>query len=144
LPHTFHQLIAHVVFSTKDRRKLIPKPKQTRTWAYMARICETEGFLALEIGGMEDHCHALIQVPANMTLADAVKKLKAKSSRWLGATFEWQRGYGAFSVSKSNVNRVIKYIREQETHHKKMTFEEEFIAFLKKHGIEYDLRYVFD
>jgi REP element-mobilizing transposase RayT len=136
--------IVHVVFSTKDRRKLIPTETQARTWAYMARICETEHFLPLEIGGMDDHCHALIQIPAKMTLADAVQDLKAKSSLWLGRNFHWQRGYGAFSVSQSNVKAVIQYIRNQERHHKKMTFEEEFIALLEKHGIPYDPKYVFD
>ncbi|HYX54383.1 MAG TPA: IS200/IS605 family transposase [Candidatus Limnocylindrales bacterium] len=144
MSHTYHQLMAHVVFSTKGRRKLIPKENQSRTWTYMARICESENFHALEIGGMDDHCHALIRIPANMTLADAVKNLKAKSSKWLGTNFEWQRGYAAFSVSQSNVNAVVKYIRNQESHHKKMTFEEEFIAFLEKHGIPYDPKYVFD
>jgi REP element-mobilizing transposase RayT len=95
---------------------------------------------------MEDHAHLLIQLPATLTLAKAVQLLKGSSSKWVGEhgrEFSWQEGYGAFGVSKSNMNAVVKYIANQEKHHRKITFEEEFIALLEKHGIEYDPRYVF-
>ena len=96
---------------------------------------------------MEDHAHLLIQLPASLALAKAVQLLKGSSSRWInesGVEFAWQEGYGAFSVSASNVDTVKRYIANQETHHRKITFEQEFIAFLKKYKIDYDPKYVFD
>lgn len=93
---------------------------------------------------MEDHAHLLIRIPPTIALSDAVLEIKARSSRWMGKTFEWQRGYGAFSVSHSNIQSVVRYIRNQETHHRKMSFAEEFTALLQKHGIDFDPRYVFD
>lgn len=133
----------HIVFSTKDRLKLIPTETQARTWAYLAGICHQETVFVHEIGGMEDHVHLLIQLPATITLADAVQAIKASSSKWMGKRFAWQRGYGAFSVSKSNVNSVARYIRNQESQHGKMSYEQEFIALLEKHGIQYDPEDVF-
>ena len=146
MPHTYSQNYLHVVFSTKERRKLITKEFQPKLWSYMAGIGRNNDFLVLANGGMEDHAHLLIQLPATLTLAKAVQLLKGSSSKWAnehGREFSWQEGYGAFGVSKSNINAVIKYITNQEKHHRKITFEEEFIAFLEKHGIEYDPRYVF-
>jgi putative transposase len=146
MPHTYSQNYLHVVFSTKERRKLIRKEFQPKLWSYMAGIGRNNGFLVLANGGMEDHAHLLIQLPATLTLAKAVQLLKGSSSKWVGKhgrEFSWQEGYGAFGVSKSNMNAVVKYIANQEKHHRKITFEEEFIALLEKHGIEYDPRYVF-
>jgi REP element-mobilizing transposase RayT len=97
-------------------------------------------------GGMEDHAHLLIQLPATLAAAKAVQLLKGSSSKWVGKhgrEFSWQEGYDAFSVSKSKINAVVKYIANQETHHRRITFEDEFIALLEKHGIEYDPKYVF-
>jgi putative transposase len=99
LAHTLVQNLVHVVFSTKDRRKLISKEKQARTWAYLAGICKQEKIFVHEIGGMEDHVHMLIQLPPTITLSDALLKIKGSSSKWLGQKFAWQRGYGGFSVS---------------------------------------------
>lgn len=146
MPHTYSQNYLHVVFSTKGRRKLITKEFQPKLWSYMAGIGRNNGFLVLANGGMEDHTHLLIQLPATLALAKAVQLLKGGSSKWVGEhgrEFSWQEGYGAFSVSKSNMNTVVKYIANQETHHRKITFEDEFITLLEKHGIEYDPRYVF-
>jgi REP element-mobilizing transposase RayT len=95
---------------------------------------------------MEDHIHMLLQFPPTLMVADAIREIKANSSRWMSreiGSFAWQQGYGGFGVSKSNIAAVVRYIRNQEQHHRRMTFEEEFIALLKKHGIEYDPRYVF-
>jgi REP-associated tyrosine transposase len=138
LAHALVQNFIHIVFSTKDRLKLIPKEKQPRTWAYLAGICHKEKIFVHEIGGMEDHVHMLIQLPPTITLADAVLKIKASSSKWVGRRFAWQRGYGGFSVSKSTLNAVVRYIRNQEAHHRKMNYEQEFIALLEKHGVSYD------
>jgi len=146
MPHTYSQNYLHVVFSTKERRRLITKEFQPKLWSYMAGISRNNGFIVLANGGMEDHAHLLIQLPATLALAKAVQLLKGSSSKWVnehGREFSWQEGYGAFSVSKSNINAVVKYIANQETHHRKITFEDEFIALLEKHGIEYDPRYVF-
>jgi len=95
---------------------------------------------------LDDHIHLLIQIPPAIALAKAVMGIKANSSRWAreeSHDLEWQRGYGAFSVSASLVPAVLKYVRTQDAHHKKMSFEEEFLGLLKKHGIEYDLKFVF-
>ena len=92
---------------------------------------------------MEDHLHMLIEIPLILAFSDAMQEIKTSSSRWMGRNFAWQRGFGVFGLSASNVDAVVRYIRTQEAHHRKMTFEEEFIALLKRHGVEYDPRYVF-
>jgi REP element-mobilizing transposase RayT len=142
MAHTYVQNLIHVVFSTKERRKLISKEAQPRLWAYLAGVCKRERIFVHEIGGMEDHAHMLFQLPSTWSLSDAVLEIKTSSSRWMGSSFAWQRGFGAFSVSSSNVDAVIRYIRTQEAHYRKMSFDEEFIALLKKHGMEFDPRYV--
>jgi putative transposase len=112
----------------------------------MAGIARNHGFLVLSNSGIEDHVHLLIQLQETLALAKAVSLLKSNSSRWMnehGTSFDWQEGYGAFSVSASNLRRVDRYIQNQAAHHKKITFEHEFIALLKKHGIEFDPTHVF-
>ena len=143
MAHALVQNFMHVVFSTKDRLKLIPKDKQARTWAYLAGICKQEKIFVHEIGGTEDHVHMLIHLPPTIALADAVKEIKASSSKWMGPRFAWQRGYGGFSVSKSSVDAVARYIRNQAAHHRKMNYEQEFIALLEKHGVAYDPKDIF-
>ena len=133
----------HVVFSTKERRKLIPLDFRPKLWAFMAGVCKSEKVLAHEIGGMDDHAHLLIQLPPTLSLSDAIQEIKTSSSRWMGSAFAWQRGFAAYSVSASNKNAVTRYIQTQDFHHRKMTFEDEFITLLKKHGVEYDPKYVF-
>jgi len=135
----------HVVFSTKDRRKTIAADFQPKLWAYSAGICKKLGIFVHAIGGMEDHAHFLIQVPPVMALAKAVGTIKANSSRWAdeeGHKLAWQQGYAAFSVSASVVPVVVRYIQNQEAHHRKMSFEEEFLALLRKHGVEFDPKFV--
>ncbi len=98
------------------------------------------------IGGVEDHIHLLLQFPATIAVAEAVKTIKSNSSGWMSdeiGEFAWQQGYGAFSVSKSNIAAVVRYIQNQEKHHRRMTFEDEFLTMLDRHGIEYDPKYVF-
>ena len=146
MSHTYVQNHIHVVFSTKERRKLIQKQMQAKLWAYMAGIGRNHDFLVIANGGVEDHTHLLIQLPPTLALAKAVSLLKANSSGWMsehGIRFAWQEGYGAFSVSASNIDKVVRYIRDQEKHHRRRTFEQEFVAMLKKHGIEFDPKYVF-
>jgi putative transposase len=112
----------------------------------MAGIGRNHGFLVVANGGMEDHAHLLIQLPPILALSKAIGLVKANSSRWMnehGIRFSWQEGYDAFSVSASKLTAVVRYIEDQERHHRKMTFENEFIGFVQKHGIEFDPRYVF-
>jgi REP element-mobilizing transposase RayT len=147
MSHTYSQNYLHVVFSTKERKKLIAPPMQPKLWAYMAGIARNHDFLVLANGGIEDHVHLLIQLPPVLSLAKAVSLLKANSSSWMsehGMNFAWQEGYGAFSVSASKLADVERYIANQEKHHRRRTFEDEFIALLKKHDIPFDPRYVFD
>ena len=92
---------------------------------------------------MDDHLHMLIQLPPTIALADAVQEIKGSSSKWMGKRFAWQRGYGAFSVCKSTLDQVARYIRNQEAHHRRRNYEQEFIALLEKHGVEYDLADIF-
>jgi putative transposase len=146
MSHTYAQNVIHVVFSTKDRRKLMSEEFRPRMWAYTTGVCKKFGILVLAVGGMENHIHFLLQIPPTVALAKAVLAIKSNSSRWAGEEglkFAWQQGYGAFSVSSSIVPLVIRYIQSQEAHHKKMSFDAEFLALLKKHGIEFDPKFVF-
>ena len=115
-------------------------------WAYAAGICHKLGIVVHAVGGVEDHIHFLIQVPPSLAVAKAVLAIKSNSSRWAneeGHKFAWQQGYGTFSVSSSVVPAVVRYIQNQEAHHRKMSFDTEFVALLKKHGVEYDPKFVF-
>ena len=147
MAHTFVKNHVHIIFSTAGRRKLISKEMQPRLWAYIAGICRSHGILVGEIGGTDDHVHALVELPGSRAPAKAVLLIKSNSSKWMNGQkikFRWQGGYGAFSVSASNVPAVVKYIRNQENHHQKRNFDQEYIAFLRKHKIPFDPRYILD
>jgi len=146
MSHTYAQNVIHVVFSTKDRHKIISREFQATMWSYIAGVCKNHGIFVLAVGGSDDHIHLLIQVPPPLSLAKAVLAIKSNSSRWAndqGNKFAWQEGYAAFSVNSSNVPAVIRYIRNQESHHRRMDFDAELLALLKKHGIEFDPAFVF-
>ena len=143
MSHSYLHNPVHVVFSTKERCPLIPKETQTHLWAYLAGVCKKQKIFVHEIGGVEDHLHMLIQIPLTLAYSDAMQEIKTSSSRWMGRSFAWQRGFGIFGVSASNLDAVVRYVQRQQEHHRKMTFEQEYIALLKKHGITYDPRYVF-
>jgi REP element-mobilizing transposase RayT len=117
---------------------------QPELWAYMAGICKNVGIWVHAIGGIEDHVHVLIELPIAIPLPKAVNLLKSNSSRFMTQreTFAWQEGYASFTVSASNLGAVMKYVRNQEAHHRKMTYEDEIFALLKKHGVEFDPKYV--
>ena len=145
MSHTYAQNTLHVVFSTKERRRTISPELQSLLHAYVAGICKKCGMIVHAVNGMEDHIHLLIQLPPTLSLSDGVLAIKSNSSRWAhdrGQEFAWQEGYAAFSVSASNMPAVIRYIRNQKAHHKKMTFDAEFLALLKKHRIEFDPKFV--
>ena len=138
MSHTYAQNHLHIVFSTKERRRLIDKQMQSKLWSYMAGIGRNHGFLVIANGGIEDHVHLLIQLPPILSLSKAVALVKANSSTWMsehGIRFSWQEGYGAFSVSASSLAAVVRYIEDQERHHRKMTFEDEYIACSRSTGL---------
>ena len=146
MAHTYSANFAHCVFSTKNRENLIPAESLDQLWAYIVGIANNLKIKTLAVGGTENHVHALIGLPTTMAVAEAVQKLKANSSRWLGERgikFQWQDGYGVFSVSPSLLPAVQAYIRNQKEHHRKRSFEGEFRALLDKSGVAYDAERLF-
>jgi putative transposase len=145
LSHSFAQNNLHIVFSTKQRGDLIAKETQPKLWPYIAAIGRNHSMQVLAVGGITNHVHILLRLPPNLALARAITLLKSNSSKWMnehGKRFAWQEGYGAFSVSASNLPRVMLYVQNQEAHHRKISFEEEYMALLGKHGFEFDPKYV--
>lgn len=140
----------HIVFSTKHRQPLIDESWRSQLHQYLGGTVRGMECVALEVGGVADHVHLLVSLHPKHSLADFLRGLKSNTSKWINESafvrsrFEWQRGYGAFSVSQSQMEKVRQYIQNQEAHHHRMTFEEEFVMFLKAHGIAYDERYIFD
>jgi REP element-mobilizing transposase RayT len=138
----------HCVFSTKERRRLITPALRERLWPFLGGIARQNKMTALEIGGVEDHVHILLSLPSTMPVSKALQLIKGGSSKWIHETFPehrlfaWQEKYGAFSASVSQLDSIIRYIKNQEEHHRKVTFQEEFLAFLKRHRIEFDERYL--
>jgi putative transposase len=149
MSHSYVSNLMHCIFSTKNRYPFIDSELESRLWPYLGGIAKQNRMKALAIGGTTDHLHALLSLPGMMSFAKAVQLIKGGSSKWINDTFsgtkkfEWQEGYGAFSVSVSQVPKTIAYINNQKEHHRKKTFQEEFLELLTKHGIEYDQRYVF-
>ncbi len=121
-----------------------------RLWPFIGGIARQNKMKAIEIGGVEDHVHILLSIPSTVSIAKAMQLIKGGSSKWVHETFPehrlfgWQEEYGAFSVSVSQLDKITEYIRNQQEHHRKMTFQEEFLAFLKKHRIDYDERFLWD
>jgi len=146
MAHTFPNVLVHCVFSTKNRQNTIPDELREKLSMYFVGIGKGHDIPVLCAGGTANHAHILIALPASMPLAKALQVLKANSSRWLGEhgfDFAWQQGYGAFSVSPSNVEAVRWYIKHQPEHHAKYSFEDEFVRLLRKCDIAYDPQIVF-
>ncbi len=147
--HSYSSSLFHIVFSTKDRRKCMDAILRERLFPYIGGIARENGMQLMAIGGVEDHVHCLVVIPANLALSKAVQLLKGVSSKWIHETFPeqrsfaWQEGYGAFSIAVSGIEDTTAYIRRQEEHHRTRTFEEEFVAFLERHKLTFDRRYVF-
>jgi REP element-mobilizing transposase RayT len=147
--NTYTQIYLHIVFSTKNRLDWIRPDLEARVWEYIGGIARNHKMHPHQIGGIDNHVHALVGTHPTVSPSDAAKYLKGASSGWIHDEFSdlkrfaWQDGYGAFSVSKSAIPDVKRYIQNQREHHKEQTFEEEFLQLLKLHGIEYDERYVF-
>ncbi len=140
----------HGVFSTKERRPLIPPALQQRLWPFLGGIARQNDMKAIEVGGMPDHVHVLLSLPSTLSIAKALQLLKGGSSKWVHDAFPehrlfgWQLKYGAFSTSVSQLDKTVEYIRSQPEHHRRMTFQEEFLALLKKHRVAYDERYLWE
>ncbi len=149
MSHSYVSNLMHCTFSTKDRYPIIDPKLESDLWTYIGGIARRHRMKALAIGGTFDHLHALLSLPSNMSFAKAVQLIKGGSSKWVHDRFpkynkfEWQEGYGTFSVSASQVKRTIAYVENQKEHHRKRTFQEEFIKLLDKHRVDYDLLYVF-
>jgi putative transposase len=148
MAHSYTNILIHYIFSTKIREKIITDKLQERLYPYMGGIARENNMKAFAIGGVEDHVHLLISLPPTLPIAKAIQLIKGGSSKWVHDTFptlkkfKWQEGYGAFSVSVSQRENTIAYILGQREHHRKKTFQEEYIAFLRKHDVEYDERYI--
>ena len=142
--------LLHLVYSTKHREPLIPKAHRDALFAYQAGIFAQWESPALIIGGVEDHVHALFALSKNHPLKKIVEEVKKGSSKWMKndwprlPQFSWQARYAAFSVNQSNVDAVRRYIEGQEEHHRKVSFQDELRTLFKRHGIEFDERYVWD
>jgi putative transposase len=140
----------HVAFSTKQRKRWISPEIEERVWSYLAGIVKQHAMHPLAIGSVDDHVHLLIGIPPTLAVSDSVRQIKAGSSKWIRETFPaiaeftWQDGYGAFTIGQSQIDATVNYIRNQREHHRVKTFEEEYVAFLKAHDIQFDPRYVFD
>ena len=148
LSHTSGNILLHFIFSTLGRRALIKAKFRSDLFAYLGGIVREMNGVALIVNGTADHVHMLLRIRPVHSSAEIVRVVKANSSKWArgkwSREFAWQTGYGVFSVSESNVAAVTKYIAGQEEHHKKHSFREEYVAFLKKNHVEYDERYIWD
>ena len=148
MANTYTALHYHIIFSTKNRQPWIIPDIEHRVWAFIGGIARTYKMAALQVGGIEDHIHALVTAPPTIAAFQIAQFLKGESSKWIHEEFAalrhfgWQDGYGAFTVSKSNISEVISYIQNQREHHRKKTFQEEYLDFLRKNGIEYNERYL--
>jgi REP-associated tyrosine transposase len=150
MAHTYTCVLIHAVFSTRQRQPYLTPEIRAELYPYLAGSIQRMKGQPLIVNGPADHVHVLFFLPAAMALSDVMEKLKANSSKWIHQrwprqrVFGWQTGYAAFSVSRSNASSVRNYIVRQEEHHHRMTYQEEVLALLNRHGIEYDPRFVFD
>ena len=150
MPQSLTCILVHIVFSTKHRQPFIKPEIETELFKYMSSIYREYKSPALAMNGTENHVHTLISLSKTMTISKLIEEVKRSSSKWIRTkgdayrNFYWQNGYGAFSISQSHVDALKKYIANQKEHHKKHTFQDEFRALLKRYGVEYDERYVWD
>ena len=149
MANTYHQIYVQAVFAVKYRAAVIQKPWQTQLFAVIGNLIKETGCKTIIVNGVEDHAHCFFGLKPAISISDVMKNAKAKSSKWLNESgllqhhFEWQDGFGAFSYSHNHIDSVFKYIQNQEEHHKKQSFREEYIELLKTHEIEFDERYIF-
>ena len=150
MSNTFSQLYIQIIFTVQGRQNLIPSQKREELHKYITGIIKKRNQKLLAIFAMPDHIHLLVGLKPDIRISDLVRDIKSGTSKyisennWVKGKFSWQSGYGAFSYSKSQIDKVIQYISNQEQHHKKRTFKEEYLGFLKKFGIDYDEQYLFE
>lgn len=150
MANTYSQIYIHVVFSVKYRQPLISKTWKDDLFKYITGIITHKNQLLIAINGVEDHVHILISIKPDCILSDLVRDIKANSSRWindkklLNQVFRWQNGFGAFSIGRSDVDYLIKYITHQESHHSKKSFEQEYLNLLEENEIDFNMEYVID
>ena len=146
MSHTHTSLVYHIVFSTQGHLPLLKPEIRKELFAYMGALIKEKKGKPIIINGALDHGHLLISLPPDVSVSDSMRFVKANSSRWMkqrfGKPFAWQKGFGAFSVSRSNVDAVARYIRDQEKHHRKFDFKTEFVSLLEKNAADYDERYL--
>ncbi|MDZ4659513.1 MAG: IS200/IS605 family transposase [Bythopirellula sp.] len=149
MPQSFGSLHCHIVFSTKHRQPLITPEIQQRLYEYIGGILRNHSSSLIAAGGMPDHIHLLASMGRTVAVADLVRVVKSNSSGWVHGElalpdFHWQDGYGAFSVSYSNIETIKTYLANQAEHHRRRTFQEEFLELLKRHELQWDERYIWD
>ena len=150
MANTYTQIYIQIVFAVKGRQNLISKENREELHKFITGIITNRGQKLFAVFAMPDHVHVLVSIGPTVAISDLVRDIKAGSSKfindkkWMTEKFNWQEGYGAFSYSKSNVDLVVKYILNQEEHHKNKSFKNEYIDFLEKYEIEYDSKYLFE
>jgi putative transposase len=150
MSNTYSQLYIQAVFAVKYRNAVIEKEWKSQLMAVIGNLINETGCKTIIVNGVEDHVHCFFILKPSISISDLMQSVKAKSSKWVNESklmlnrFEWQRGFGAFSYSKSHTNNVYNYILNQEEHHKKQSFREEYIEFLNKFEVDYDERYIFE
>ena len=149
MPHSYVNLLYHIVFSTRDRKPHLTIDRRPRLFEYIGGVIRKRGGISLAINGVEDHVHVFAKLRPDKALSDVIRDLKAGSSGWMHEIFpdlpdfKWQNGYAAFTVSASLSDKVTRYVLDQETHHAKFSFREEFVALLRANEIEFDEKYLF-
>ncbi|HBE68096.1 MAG TPA: IS200/IS605 family transposase [Planctomycetaceae bacterium] len=146
---SFTRLTYHIVFATKYRKRIIDSEIRQKLYQYIGGTLRANKGHAIEIGGVEDHVHILAGLSPSLAVSEVIRDVKASSSKWLKtecgkSQFEWQKGYGGFSVSFDRVNAVRSYIQNQDLHHKTLSFQEEYIGFLERHGIDFRIEHLFE
>lgn len=150
MAHTYTQLLFHIVFSTKERQPWLTADTRKRAYDYLGGAIRSEGGHSILIGGVEDHVHLFAKLRQDKAVSDVIRNIKANSSGWIHKTFpnlkafEWQRGYGAFTVSLSQSSKLKTHIANQESHHRRKSFREEFLVLLRNHEVECDERYLWE
>ena len=147
MANTYTSLHCHIVFSTKNREEWIGQLIEERVWEYLGGIARNNDIVPVKIGGIDDHVHLVVSIPPTLAISKAVQLVKGGSSLWFHETFRrsafaWQDGYGAFTVNKSQLPDVVRYVERQREHHRLQTFQEEYRTLLDRHGIDYDERYL--
>jgi putative transposase len=150
MANTYSQINIHAVFTVQGRENTLKKEIRGRIFEYFNGTIKGLGLFPLAVNGFADHIHIFFELPTTITVAKAMQDIKSNSSKWINeqklvsGKFQWQRGYGAFSNSHSQRNEVIQYIMNQENHHRKTTFREEYLNFLMKYEIDHEERYIFE